>query len=54
MKEDVLDVAYLGFGGLMLYLLVAEIDWIPWGIVLQKLDDEKILSEFMHIFAHKK
>ena len=54
MKKDVLDAGYLGFGGLMSYLLVAEIDWTPWDIILEKLEDKKISSGFMHIFTRKK
>ena len=45
-----LDVEYLGFGGLMRYLLVAEIAWTPWDIVIEKITEKVEIGRFYAVF----
>ena len=61
MKKVVLDVEYLGFGGLMWYPYVAEIAWTPWDIVIEKIAEKVEIGRFYAflytknaVFLHKK
>ena len=50
MKEDVLPVEYLGFWGLIRYLLVAEIDRTPRDFMVEKITEKVDIGRFSALF----
>ena len=50
MKEDLLHVEYLGVGGLIWYLLVAEIDRTTWDFMAEKITEKVDIGRFSALF----